>query len=165
LPDLSQLPATQGNPILSQDTTKHNSALVNALAGLESQNPALNITLLDVYSAEQQQFQNGQFVNVTDACLADNGVPCSDPQDYFFWDTYHPTTAVQRILANLAEADLNIQPVTAPSGELSQPVPEPSEAAGLLAFSAFSALWILLGLWTKKRKLPRLCLRHGRGFQ
>ncbi len=132
LPDLSQLPATRGNSTFSQDTTSHNSALANALAGLESQNPAPNITLLDVYSAEQQQFQNGQFLNVTDACLAGNGVPCSDPQDYFFWDTYHPTTTVQRIVANLAEADLNIQPV-----------PEPSEAAGLLAFGAFTALLML----------------------
>ncbi|MBV8884143.1 MAG: SGNH/GDSL hydrolase family protein [Chroococcidiopsidaceae cyanobacterium CP_BM_RX_35] len=132
LPDLGQLPATRGNSTLTQETITHDSALANALASLKSQDPTLNITLLDVYSAEQQQFQNGQFLNVTDACLANNGVPCSNPQDYFFWDTYHPTTAVHRIIANLAEADLN-----------TQTVPEPSEAVGLLAFGAFGALWML----------------------
>ena len=132
LPDLGQLPATRDNQTLTQDTTTHNSALANALASLESQNPSLNITLLDVYAAQQQQFQNGQFLNVADACLADNGVPCPAPQNYFFWDTYHPTTAVHRIIANLAEADLNIQPV-----------PEPSQVVGLLAFGAFSTLGML----------------------
>jgi phospholipase/lecithinase/hemolysin len=38
------------------------------------------------------------FTNVTDPCFNGSSV-CSDPNDYLFWDGFHPTTAADAILA------------------------------------------------------------------
>lgn len=66
--------------------------------------------------------------NSTDPCVtgtAPNLVVCANPSQYVFWDTLHPTTAANRIIASLVTAEI--------TANISTTVPEPASVALLLA--------------------------------
>jgi phospholipase/lecithinase/hemolysin len=72
------------------------------------------------------------FTNLTTPCLdLTAGTLCSNPDQYLFWDQFHPTTAAHEKIAEFAIATLSAEPPT--------DVPEPTAILGLLAFGAFSA--------------------------
>ena len=113
LPDLGNLPSTLGNnqisSLLSTLTTSHNSNLSTTLAS-SSQELGINVILLDVNSlfnrilATPEEFS---FANVTDSCLnLSDLTACFNPNKYLFWDNFHPTTAVHKLIAELALSDL-----------------------------------------------------------
>ncbi|MER3494663.1 MAG: GDSL family lipase [Mastigocladus sp. ERB_26_2] len=127
LPDLGKLPLTSGQDNSSQLTSlsrKYNIALAASLKTL-SLIPDVNIIPINVNSLFQrvQRFPSEfGLTNVTDACLVGdiddiaqgNFTVCTNPNEYLFWDSVHPTTRVHSIVAETALFALNTQPVPAP---------------------------------------------------
>jgi phospholipase/lecithinase/hemolysin len=85
-------------------------SLRQEIAGLRAAQPELAIALLDVRGIYQKVAADPAaygFVNVTDPACADCGIGAtpdptnivSNPNQYFFWDTVHWTTAAHRIVA------------------------------------------------------------------
>ncbi|MBF2068198.1 SGNH/GDSL hydrolase family protein [Fischerella thermalis] len=128
LPDLGKLPLTSGQENSSQLTSlsrKHNIALAATLINSLSAIPGVNIIPINVNSLFQRvrRFRSEfGLTNVTDACLVGdfddiaqgNFTVCTNPNEYLFWDSVHPTTHVHRIVAETALSALDTQPVPAP---------------------------------------------------
>ncbi len=134
LPDLGNLPVTVNTPnsaALNTLTRFHNDGLTQTLNNL-SQNlaPNVNFIPLDLNSLLSDAINNPVnfgFTNVTEGCLL---VGCTNPDEYLFWDTIHPTTAAHQFIGELAFNTL--QPNSPAS------VPEPTFALGILAFGALA---------------------------
>ncbi|HEY9636584.1 MAG TPA: SGNH/GDSL hydrolase family protein [Coleofasciculaceae cyanobacterium] len=135
LTDLGKFPATRVNSQLSSQlsslTKVHNTSLALTLKGLsQTLRPKVNIILLDANTLFNTAIKYpGAFglKNVTDACLTSVSV-CANPNQYLFWDGYHPTTAAHKQLENLAYLVLKVQPrkaqlmlPPAPRTQISQP--------------------------------------------
>ncbi len=120
MPDLGLTPEFLGNVQATALSEYFNQLLQ---AGLPH-----GITYIDTFGLLHQIVADPGaygFTNVTDACF--NGVTvCSDPNQYLFWDDFHPTAAGHAILANFIGADV---------------VPEPSTflmlGSGMLALGGF----------------------------
>ncbi len=139
LPDLGNLPGTEGTSnadILNSLTQYYNSALSQSLQLFNQQQPSLNIQLFDANSFFNQVISNpGEYglTNVTDACLnIVTQVQCSNPNQYLFWDSIHPTTYAQSLIAE----------------DVEKQIPEPSTILSLLGIAALSAT----GVIRRKRK-------------
>jgi len=131
LPDLGQIPATSNNPQIAGNLNVlsefHNFGLTNNLDSL-SQQTDTNIISLDVNSLFKRAIANPSefgLTNVTDACLTQAGV-CSNPNEYLFWDDFHPTTGVHELVSEAALSSLE-----------SKAVPEPTAGLGMLALATF----------------------------
>ncbi|MGD1864240.1 MAG: SGNH/GDSL hydrolase family protein [Phormidesmis sp.] len=140
LPNLGNQPYAQAlnsfNPLssagLSALSTQHNLLLANKLTALEATSGA-NIIQLDVGSLIDGAIGSPDefgFTNVTDSCLSDFvsitefGAPCSNPDEFLFWDDVHPTAQTHSLIAQLAVDTLG-------KGE-PQSVPEPVSTAAIL---------------------------------
>lgn len=144
LPDLGTLPLTRNTSdalrlnILSQ---AHNNFLFRQMRRLE-RSPGFdaNIIPLDVNALFQQAINQPSqfgFTNVTEPCLNQQTfVPCSNPNQYLFWDSIHPTTAAHQIIGNFAFNRLAalFPPTTAAA------FAAPESASADLATSTFAAL-------------------------
>jgi phospholipase/lecithinase/hemolysin len=106
LPDLGEIPAGRdlggelqlGLTLLSQ---AHNAGLAAALATIE-QDPNLNTIVLDVNSALDRAIANpAEFglTNVTDDFLT---AGATNPDEFLFWDSIHPSARASEILADTA---------------------------------------------------------------
>ncbi|HEY9748305.1 MAG TPA: SGNH/GDSL hydrolase family protein [Allocoleopsis sp.] len=110
LPDLGTVPLTRNTADASRLNAlskAHNNFLFRQMRRLErSPGFAANIIPLDVNALFQQAInQPSQFglTNVTEPCLNQQTfVPCSNPNQYLFWDNIHPTTAAHQIIGNFA---------------------------------------------------------------
>lgn len=107
LPDLGKLPATRNTTnaaVLNALTQTHNQDLRRSLKQLNQQYHDLQLIMMDanaLYRKATTQPAAFHFTNVTDACL--EGVrPCSNPNQFLFWDSIHPTTAAHRYLSETA---------------------------------------------------------------
>jgi phospholipase/lecithinase/hemolysin len=143
MPDLGLTPRASMSGLvdsLSDLTTAYNGSLDLALMSL-----GLDIITADTAGLMRDivadPFMYG-LTNASDACFNElvlyaGGIPdvCSDPQNYLFWDTLHPTTAGHSLMANLFAEALG--------------VPEPSSYV-LLLFG----LTILVGMRVRGRKYP-----------
>lgn len=154
LPDLGKTPlvASRG-PAVSEATSAvvqgHNTLLAQTLATLGPQLAPQGVTLisLDVNTLINGALANPSkfgFTNTTDACLFPSPLffppgpvtICSNPNEYLFWDSLHPTTVAHQFVAETA-----FEAISASA------VPEPPATAGLVLFGAF-----LAGLTVLKRK-------------
>jgi len=143
LPDLGSQPFAQtlnlvnpqGSAGLSALSTQHNLLLTNKLTALGTTS-GTNIVQLDVESITNSVINNPNefgFTNVTDSCLSDFvsivdfGAPCSNPDEYLFWDDIHPTTRAHGLIAQLAADTLTGSGPKDPAA-----VPEPATAAAIL---------------------------------
>jgi phospholipase/lecithinase/hemolysin len=124
LPDLGALPAAKshGNlsPTLTKVTIAHNQALALAVESLTAALHPANVTLYDVYSKLEKVIHDPErfaIVDVQDSCISNTGYPFSPPStiafgcaatpnEYFFWDSIHPTTAAHRLIAEGAYSAL-----------------------------------------------------------
>ena len=118
LPDLGQLPATRSsnNSVsLSGLTQAHNQRLRRSLKLLSQQYPNLQIVTMDANKLYFEASANPAafcFTNVINACRSGTRA-CSNPEQYLFWDSIHPTTAAHRILAERAFSVLKTGHLTA----------------------------------------------------
>ncbi len=133
LPNLGVLPAALGTPaapVLSAWSQQTNQGLAASLNGLKPLFPEVNFLLFDQYALLNQAIAfPGSFglTNVTHPCLGNNTI-CSNPDQYLFWDEYHPTRVAHQALA------------TAALNTLQTTVPEPVSTVGVLAVGVVGAL-------------------------
>jgi phospholipase/lecithinase/hemolysin len=98
------------------------SALLNAtLDGLLDTIVGADIIRFDAYTLTRMAFADPGFfglTNSTDACYTgplEGGippVPCPNPEDYLFWDDFHPSAATHAILGDLMVAAVVPEPGT-----------------------------------------------------
>lgn len=111
LPDLGRLPATRSNGTaarLSALTQAHNQQLAQQIELFNQQQPERDVVLLDVFSLYNEAIANpNQFglANVTGTCLSGTQ-PCTNPDQFLFWDGIHPSTAGHLLVAEAAYAQL-----------------------------------------------------------
>jgi phospholipase/lecithinase/hemolysin len=106
LPDLSLTPFVQSVGLQTQAhafSTAFNSTLAIQLGGLDQLFPAADIIQFDTYSFLNDVVLNPAkygLSNSQDACLPTlPGAVCASPASYVFWDSFHPTTAADAIIA------------------------------------------------------------------
>jgi phospholipase/lecithinase/hemolysin len=125
MPDLGSTPlflGTQEAAAISAASQAFNSALGPALAQLQTALPQTEIVAFESDAlfveilSEPERFG---LENVTQSCLA-NAVIC-DPERWFFWDDFHPTTAGHRLIAERWVAAV-AEPVPGPLGLLAPPL-------------------------------------------
>ena len=156
LPDLGLVPlvSAQGSLVSGAVSTlvqAHNTLLAQSLATLAPQLATQGVTLIpfDVNSLVNVVSVNPAsygITNVTDPCLVNTPLffnsgtvsLCSNPNEYLFWDSLHPTTAADQIVADAAFKTINVS---------TSAVPEPPITGGLVLVGAF-----LAGLTVLKQK-------------
>jgi Ca2+-binding RTX toxin-like protein len=109
LTNLGQLPFSQGLQAGVEATAI--SRAFNAAMSLELSNLNFAVTEVDLFTAGEEVRKDPTsfgFTNITDPLLplqlSPN--PPSNPEQFFFWDTLHPTTQGHQILANTIERTL-----------------------------------------------------------
>lgn len=138
LPDLSKTPLGSSNPgDLQQTVEDHNALLKAEIKGLNKDLFNSNIALFDVNKLFEDVIKKPSkygLENVSNECLL---VGCTNPDEYLFWDNFHPTTAGHKIIADAAYATLEKE-------FNSKSVPEPS--------TIFALTGLGLGLLLKNNK-------------
>jgi phospholipase/lecithinase/hemolysin len=149
--DLGKLPGTRVNSQISGGlstlTSVHNSDLTATLDDLSQKLSPVNIIPLNVNYLFNRFFTTPRefgFTDITDSCLGNSvlaNLPpapsqpeaChTNPNQFLFWDSVHPTTAADKLLGDFAFSTLE-----------DRSVPEPSTGAGVLAFGALGTLSLL----------------------
>ena len=112
LPALGDIPALNTNPVtqaagnlFSSLFDQQWSADITALHAL-----GIDVVGVDINDLFAQMLADPAaygFTNVTDAC---NATPGCDPNTFAFWDTEHPTTEADSLIADVAYADLTAVP-------------------------------------------------------
>ena len=135
LPELGDLPLVNRSgaesTALSTLTLAHNALLSTTLSGLNQSLPGVNLTSLDFSTVFNNIITDPSkfgFTNVTDSCLVQPtatspGSLCSNPNQYLFWDSLHPTAAGYKVIADAALSTLEPKSV---------PEPTPVYALGIL---------------------------------
>jgi phospholipase/lecithinase/hemolysin len=134
LPDLGLLPSTINTPnssILTTLTNLHNQALETSINNLQlTLGNTVNLTLLDIDLLFDNLIANPTnfgLTNVTQGCLL---IGCNNPDEFFFWDTIHPTAKTHSLISDFALETLNnAQP---------EATPEPNNLVGLLSLAVFA---------------------------
>lgn len=111
MPDIGLTPLARGlgpdyQALFSQTIAQFNAGLKQVLANLPD-TCAESVVFFDSYQVLRNVGARPKaygLTNATDACLAfaEDSTPniCADPDKYLFWDSVHPTTAGQEILAD-----------------------------------------------------------------
>jgi cholinesterase len=106
MPDLGLTPAYFGNA----NATAFSFAFDQALQA----NLPKGVTYFDTFGFMHLVVSNPGafgFTDVTDPCLV-GLTPCSNPNQYLFWDTLHPTTAADALLAGQFQSLVTPEPST-----------------------------------------------------
>ena len=112
IPDLGVVPlAQEPNPPVSSAqltdfTEQHNSLLEETLDKLSGTLNGINLMPLDVDDLFNDILANPEefgFTNISEPCLDPITLSsCSNPDEYLFWDTVHPTASAHEILGEFA---------------------------------------------------------------
>lgn len=107
IPDLSVTPFVRSVGMETEAqafSVGFNGALALQLAGVSVMFPAIDIVQFDTFSFLNSVIQNpGGYGlgNVADACLPSIfSIPCANPDNYLFWDDFHPTTQGHALIAS-----------------------------------------------------------------
>ncbi len=84
-------------------TVQWNNALAAAIADLEL--PGAVVNYFDFFRFSKDPELLAMFENTTDACLTETSL-CSDPEFYFYWDSFHPSSTSHALLAGGLEDSL-----------------------------------------------------------
>ena len=79
-----------------------NQGLLVALMQIYDSNKDVDLDLLDLFALGSTVNANAAafgFTNSTEACLVPGVSLCANPDEYLYWDSFHPTAAVGRIAA------------------------------------------------------------------
>ena len=121
LPDLDRTPLgrsleREDRAILGTLSHLHNDRLLNTLDDLEDSNSDVNIVHININELFDEILENpGAFglTNVTDNFSGfdlyterETSGASGDPNNYFFWDSVHPTTAAHQIVADFVMDEL-----------------------------------------------------------
>lgn len=104
LPRLGETPAERGTFLegfLNSLTDTYNQSLATDLQTVRLSHPGLDLRIFDASGLLQQLMDNPAaygFANVTDPAFNGTSV-VSNPDEYLFWDTGHPTAAAHQLLA------------------------------------------------------------------
>ena len=123
--DIEKLPGPRQNNLsfdeFSNLSREHNSSLAASLDNLSQRlDSDTNLIPVDVNSLFDDITNDPAeygFINAVDSCLTESGV-CEEPDKYFYWDDFHPTTTGHKLVAELAYSQLQSSVTSA--------VPEPS---------------------------------------
>ena len=107
VPDIGATPEFQGREaafpgitaLATAWTLQWNMALESALGSLAL--PGATIGFLDLYALGKDPVLLSGFANTTDACLTSTSL-CADPSQYFYWDSFHPTSRTHASIAHYA---------------------------------------------------------------
>lgn len=104
VPDIGTTPEFQGRgpdvaALASLWTVQWNMALETALASLGLQDATIGF--LDLYALGKDPELLAGYANTTDACLTATS-QCLDPTQYFYWDSFHPTSRAHASIADFA---------------------------------------------------------------
>jgi cholinesterase len=105
-PDLGLTPAYYGNASATAFSYAFDQALQSNLPR--------GVTYFDTFGFMHLVVSNPGafgFTDVTDPCLVGLN-PCSNPNQYLFWDDLHPTTAADQLLAAQFQAVVTPEPST-----------------------------------------------------
>lgn len=104
VPDLSLTPYIQANPglipIARGFSLAFNATLASQLDNVSAMFPDTRIIEYDVFALFNDVIADPAaygFSNVTQACLL---VMCANPDEFLFWDDFHPTTRAHAIIAS-----------------------------------------------------------------
>jgi len=86
-------------------TTQWNLTLEAALGSLSL--PGASIGFLDLYALGKDPVLLAGFANTTDACLTATSL-CPDPTQYFYWDSFHPTSRSHAAIAHYAARAIGV---------------------------------------------------------
>ncbi|GAA6014664.1 hypothetical protein JCM11491_000186 [Sporobolomyces phaffii] len=95
---------------LKQLTNQYNSGLRNIASSLQGQAPSSKVNYFDLaglwYSINSNPSSYRLTASpITKACYdSSSGGICSNPDNFLYWDTLHPTTAVMKIMASKINA-------------------------------------------------------------
>jgi|SRR5580700_4120146 phospholipase/lecithinase/hemolysin len=106
MPDMGLTPLYYGNPAATAFSFAFDQALQASLPK--------GVTYFDTFGFMHQVVSNPSaygFTDVTDPCLV-GLTPCSNPNQYLFWDTLHPTTAADALLAGQFQNLVTPEPST-----------------------------------------------------
>jgi len=121
LPDLSLTPLAKSEGA-TMDQQLHDSSLQfrtdweTAIGQLQSIFPTASITGIDTFSVIESIAADPSKYGLTDVVDPAQGQAGVDPDQYLFWDSEHPTTKADSILADIAYRQL--VPVPEPSGSV-----------------------------------------------
>ncbi|WP_017316693.1 SGNH/GDSL hydrolase family protein [Mastigocladopsis repens] len=158
-PDLGNTPSARSlgsnvSTLLTQLSLANNSSLAITFNNLNQTLPGINLIPIDVNSLFQEAIANPTkfgFSNVTEACLDSvTLIACTNPNEYLFWDSIHPTTAAHAIVGELAFEKLKSKPAA---------VPEPTSSASL---GMLMLVWLLRTVTGASKSFWRRChpVRH-----
>jgi phospholipase/lecithinase/hemolysin len=108
--DIGATPEFQGlgldaAALASLRTVEWNLALDAALDSLTL--PGASIGFLDLYSLGNDPALLAGYDNITDACLTATSL-CADPTQYFYWDSFHPTSRTHASIAAFAAQAVSV---------------------------------------------------------
>ncbi len=109
-PDVGKTPRAQALGAAAaagatQLSFQFNGALAQQIAGLKAQSAGLNLYTVDIGALNTQLIANPAsfgLTNVTDACfnmLVSPPTLCTTPDQYLYWDPFHPTAATHAVIA------------------------------------------------------------------
>ncbi len=123
LPPLNLTPAAIAAGTLAQAaaasaTATFNSAWQSDITSLQAANPGIHIIGENAYALTNTVVANPAKYGFTNTTTPAQGLSNVNPNHYFFWDTTHPTTAADQLLASQAFHDINTTFVPEPSAIL-----------------------------------------------
>lgn len=104
VPDVGATPEFQARgaeiaALATQQTIAWNAALAISLDDLALQ--GASIGFLDLFALGKDPELLAGYDNTTDACLTSTSL-CADPTQYFYWDSFHPTSRTHASIAAFA---------------------------------------------------------------
>jgi phospholipase/lecithinase/hemolysin len=107
LPTLSETPRGAGSATLGTESSLFNAEWAADLAKLQA--AGIDVTGVDVNAEFNSILADPALYGFTNVTSPAQGIS-GNPNNYLFWDTEHPTTAADALLAQLAAGDLTATP-------------------------------------------------------